>query len=134
MTVIWYPSTLDVLGLHRYIMAATGGVQGLRDEGALAGALARPRMAAYYQGADLAEQAALLIAGIALAHAFVDGNKRTGLITGDVFLDRNGLLFEADPARIAGAIVALVEAEHAEGRASRFAELAGLIGRDSHAQ
>lgn len=57
----------------------------------------RPRMVAYYEGADLIRQAALLAVGIAQAQAFVDGNKRTAFAAADVFLRLNGLAFAGDP-------------------------------------
>jgi death-on-curing protein len=66
------------------------GTQALRDESALAAAMARPLAAAYYQQADLVSQAAILIEGIAQAHAFVDANKRTATAAGLVFLRLNG--------------------------------------------
>lgn len=66
------------------------GSFGIRDEPALLAALARPLTAAYYQQADLALQAAVLIEGIAQAHPFVDANKRTATVAGLVFLRLNG--------------------------------------------
>lgn len=56
----------------------------------------RPQTQAYYESADLMDQAATLIVGLTLAHPFVDGNKRTAGIAGDVFLRLNGLRIEAD--------------------------------------
>lgn len=56
----------------------------------------RPQMMAYYEGADLVRQAAVLAMGISQAQAFVDGNKRTALIAFDVFLQRNAYLFTGD--------------------------------------
>ena len=74
---------MDAIGLHARIMVAMGtAAPALRDEGALESALMRPQMAAHYESADLATQAALLIIGIALAHPFVDGNKRTAFLCG----------------------------------------------------
>ena len=65
-------------------------------------------MAAYYEAADLVIQAALLISGIALAHAFLDGNKRTALLAGTTFLDLNGLAIERPPEELGRQIEALV--------------------------
>ena len=48
------------------------------------------RSVASYQPSDLATQTALLMEGIAQAHAFVDANKRTALASGLVFLHLNG--------------------------------------------
>ena len=67
------------------------GAQGeLRDEGLLESALARPKNAAHYSDADLAEQAANLLWGIAENQPFVDGNKRLALVLTLTFLELNG--------------------------------------------
>jgi death-on-curing family protein len=63
----------------------------LREEGLLESAVQRPQNAAYYAEADLLTQAALYMVGIALNHPFVDGNKRTGYVSGMTFLRLNGV-------------------------------------------
>lgn len=94
---MYYIEVLDALAINDRILAAAGSTgAALRDEGLLESALMRPRMAAYYEGIDQIDQAALLMAGIALAHAFVDGNKRTALVCGVVFLERNGYRVTAE--------------------------------------
>jgi len=50
----------------------------------------RPVHAAQYADADLAEQAATLIWGIAENQAFIDGNKRLALVVTLTFLEVNG--------------------------------------------
>ncbi len=73
-----------------------GGAPGVRDEGLLQSALARPRqLFAYSERPDLIEMAAAYIAGIVQNHPFVDGNKRTGFIVGVLFLETNGYSFTA---------------------------------------
>jgi len=52
----------------------------VRDLGLLDSALARPWHAATYGGADLAEQAATLICGVAENQSLFDGNKRLALV------------------------------------------------------
>lgn len=105
----FYPTVLDAVALHDFVMTRTGAASSeLRDEGALDGALNRPRMAAHYEDADMATQAVLLITGIALAHPFIDGNKRTSLIVGDTFLERNGWAFTDDYLELAKQIEAVV--------------------------
>ncbi len=74
-------SVADALAVHDAILLAYGGGAGLIDAAKLESAMMRPRMAAHYEGADIYRQAALLIAGVALAHAFVDGNKRTATLS-----------------------------------------------------
>lgn len=59
---------------------STAAAGGLRDQGLLTSAIARPQqLLAYGQPApDLASLAAAYAYGIARNHPFVDGNKRTG--------------------------------------------------------
>jgi death-on-curing protein len=66
----------------------------IRDIGLLDSALARPANAARYTDADLAEQAATLIWGIAQNQAFLDGNKRLALVVTLTFLEVNGIRLE----------------------------------------
>jgi death on curing protein len=86
-----YLTLLDVVAMNDEIVRRMGRTTSvLRDEGALDSALMRPRMAAHYESAVLVMQTVLLLAGIALAHAFVDGNKRTALAACKTFLRLNG--------------------------------------------
>ncbi|HLW01798.1 MAG TPA: type II toxin-antitoxin system death-on-curing family toxin [Ktedonobacterales bacterium] len=70
----------------------------VRDEHGLQSAVARPQMVAYYQGADLAEQATVLIEGLAMSHPFVDGNKRTAAVAAITFLRLNGASLSYQPS------------------------------------
>ena len=73
----------------------------LRDKGTLKSAIVRPQMHAHYEGADLLTQAVTLILAISQAQAFVDGNKRTAMYVGLVFLDLNGWHFQGDDELLA---------------------------------
>ena len=80
-----------VLALHEEHLAEHGGRPGVRDEGLLASALARPRnKAAYDPASDAAALAAAYAFGIARNHSFIDGNKRTAFVAARLFLDLNG--------------------------------------------
>lgn len=81
-----YLSADDVKTINQQFL----GTPALRDEPGLLAALARPLTAAYYQQADLAAQAAVLIEGLCQAHPFVDANKRTATAAGLIFLRLNG--------------------------------------------
>lgn len=112
----------DVLGINEFVLAQQGQQSLLRDVGGLQSAMMRPQMAANYEDADLARQAALLVSGIALAHAFVDGNKRTAIMAGEMFLDLNGYILDSEPLEFANAILALVNrTESLEAATDRFA-------------
>jgi len=103
---IWVArQTVDAL--HPVLLADHGGAPGLRDEGLLESALARPRQIFAYSECDLFQLAAVYVAGIVRNHPFVDANKRTGFMTGYVFLERNRLDFTASEAEAAQAILEL---------------------------
>ncbi len=85
--------------LHSQSIAEHGGADGLRDEGLLESALARPQnLFAYEEVSDLARLAASYGFGIAKNHAFVDGNKRAAFISIGLFLRLNGQRLVADKA------------------------------------
>lgn len=73
----------------------------------LESAVMRPRMAAFYEGADLVRQGVLLAVGISQPQAFVDGNKRAALAATDVFLILNGVRFAGDYLELARQIEAV---------------------------
>lgn len=98
----------DVFAIHDRLLAAHGGASGLGDEGLLQSALARPRQHhTYAASADLIEMAALYTAGIVRNHPFVDGNKRTGFVVGVLFLELNGVRFNASEEDATQAIFGL---------------------------
>jgi death-on-curing protein len=82
----------DVLELHAGALARWGGSAGIRDRGALEAAIAQPQ--ATFDGeflhGDVFAMAAAYAFHIAEAQAFLDGNKRAGLMAAVVFLDLNG--------------------------------------------
>ena len=93
---IWVP-TRAVHIIHDRQIARHGGASGLRDEGLLQGALQRPINKWQYENTDTFGCAAAYAFGIAKAHAFVDGNKRTAFVTSVTFLRLNGWHFITDP-------------------------------------
>jgi death on curing protein len=86
-----------VVALHDESLALFGGLPGIRDDGLLDSALARPRnRLAYEPDAELCRIAAAYGFGLVRNHPFVDGNKRIGVLAVAVFLALNGLRFEPD--------------------------------------
>ena len=79
-----------LLLLHDESLAEHGGAAGLRDEGLLDSALARPLNLNAYGTPDFADLAASYAIGLAKNHAFVDGNKRAALLAAGLFLHLNG--------------------------------------------
>lgn len=98
----------DVLALHDRLLVLHGGAAGVRDEGLLRSALARPRQLAAYGGdVDVIDSAAAYTEGIVRNHPFVDGNKRTGFVVGVLFLEVNGYRFTAPEPAAAQAVIGL---------------------------
>ncbi|MDA1092140.1 MAG: type II toxin-antitoxin system death-on-curing family toxin [Acidobacteria bacterium] len=87
-----------VLILHEQLLAAFGGSSGIRDNGLLESALARPKNLLAYGKPDVFDLAASYGAGLVKNHPFVDGNKRTGFAVAVLFLELNGYRFEAGEA------------------------------------
>jgi death on curing protein len=79
----------SVKAIHAQQLSRFGGADGLRDEGLLLSALARPENLAAYTDPDVAALAAAYAFGIARNHPFTDGNKRAALVTAAVFLLKN---------------------------------------------
>ncbi|SEA79573.1 type II toxin-antitoxin system death-on-curing family toxin [Variovorax sp. YR216] len=88
-------SVRTIQAAHDEQLAEHGGPGGLRDEGLLASALARPQHRALYDSPDAAALAASYAFGIARNHPFVDGNKRTAFVALELFLDLNGYELDA---------------------------------------
>jgi death on curing protein len=86
--VIEYLSIDQILDLHRRQIRAFGGASGIRDQGALESAVARPQ--ATFGGEDLypdvVAKAAALMHSLVMNHPFMDGNKRVGAHAGILFL------------------------------------------------
>jgi len=97
MTERVYLTVAEVLAIHHRQIEHYGGIQGLRDQGALEAAVFRPQMGYY---ANLAEEAAALMESLANNHPFVDGNKRVAFDATHTFLLINGFTIVADPAEI----------------------------------
>ncbi len=86
-----------VRAVHSRQISEHGGKPGVRDEGLLLSALARPQNLAAYGDPppDLAALAASYAFGIARNHPFIDGNKRVALVAARTFLRINGADLDA---------------------------------------
>lgn len=87
-----------LLLLHAESLAEHGGGQGIRNEGLLDSALARPQNLVAYGDPDFAALAASYGVGVAKNHPFVDGNKRAALLATGLFLYINGYRLTASQA------------------------------------
>jgi len=104
----------DCLGIHEMMLSQHGGLSGVRDEGMLLSAIAKPQNHFAYGSKSLAQMAASYAAGIVLNHPFLDGNKRTGFMAAATFLELNGLEFLATEESAVQNTVALASGELTE--------------------
>ena len=87
-----------LLLLHDESLAEHGGATGIRDEGLLDSALARPINLDAYGKPDFADLAAAYEIGLAKNHGFVDGNKRAAFLATGLFLYLNGYRLQVSQA------------------------------------
>ncbi|MBW8283988.1 MAG: type II toxin-antitoxin system death-on-curing family toxin [Rhizobium sp.] len=106
--------------LHQMQIERFGGAYGLRDEGALESALARPANREAYGCEDVNELAAAYLFGLAKNHAFIDGNKRIAIVTAAVFLMENGYEIDATDAELYAFVLSVAAGEIDEEGATRF--------------
>ncbi len=110
MNWIWIDRQVLLL-LHDESLAEHGGASGLRDEGLLDSALARPVNLALNEMPDVAALAASYAVGLAKNHAFVDGNKRAGFLALGLFLYLNDHRLTASPAEATVTMLAVASGE-----------------------
>ena len=93
--VRWMPESA-IRAMHAELIAEYGGREGLRDEGLLSSALARPRNKRVYgASSSVFGLAAAYGAAIVRNYPFVNGNKRVAIMLMYVFLEMNGYRLEA---------------------------------------
>lgn len=111
--------------IHREVIAASGGLAGIRDQGMLASALAAPQMLWHYaaEPPSLVNLAARLAYGLTKNHGFVDGNKRTAFIAVYTFLAMNGIVIHTSQESVTEAMEALASSTDEPRRAeARFSD------------
>lgn len=106
-------SKTQILALHSALFAATGGSDGVREDGLLESALAAPFQTfggePFYP--SLCAKAAQLGFGLIRNHPFVDGNKRIGAHTMLVFLELNGIRLQYTQQELIDIILSVAAGE-----------------------
>jgi death on curing protein len=84
------------------VITETGGSHGVRERAVIEGLSVSPQQSAFGQELypSLHDKAAVYAREIIMRHAFVDGNKRTGMTTAFVFLSHNNHESVAKPGEI----------------------------------
>lgn len=97
--------------IHAEQLAEHGGSAGVRDQGLLDSALARPENLAADGEPDIFDLAAAYAFGIVKNHPFIDGNKRAGFMAGATFLALNGVDLVASEMEAVMKVLALASSE-----------------------
>lgn len=88
--------------IHQDQIERYGGKHGLRDLALLESAIFRPQSS--FSEKDLYktffDKAASLMHSLILNHPFIDGNKRTGIVSGAVFLELNDFRLEVSQKKL----------------------------------
>jgi death-on-curing protein len=104
-----------LLILHREGLDEHGGLDGIRDQGLLESAMARPQNLFHYENVtDLSRLGASYAFGIARNHPFNDGNKRAAFMAATLFLAKNGVSIKASQPDATHTTVQLAAGEISE--------------------
>jgi len=106
--------------LHEQSLSEHGGAGGLRDEGLLESALARPLNLVLYGSPDIADLAAAYGVGLAKNHPFVDGNKRAAFLAVGLFLGINRRRLVATQAEATLTMLAVAAGQMDEATFARW--------------
>lgn len=96
-----------VMAIHHRSLAEHGGLDGVRDSGAIESSLAAAENTWFYRGGDLFEIASAYAFHLAEAQAFLDGNKRTAIASALFFLHANGVVGVASQDALYDAMIAI---------------------------
>ena len=94
---------------HRASLEAHGGLDGVRDPGAVEAALGSAQNTWYYGGGDLFDVAAAYAFHLAESQAFLDGNKRTAILSALTFLKLNGAYAPPNQSELYDAMIAIAK-------------------------
>lgn len=122
-----YLTVDEAIAIHDHFVKKFGGALGIRDDGLLESAVYRCQ--ASYGGNDLYqsifEKAAATLHSMIFDHPFVDGNKRTAIMSAFSLLLRNGYEFEASDEELVAFPLAV------EKTRPVISEIAGWLKRHS---
>ena len=100
--------------VHDRQLAEHGGLAGVKDDGLLESAIARPLNKFAYGEEDRCALAASYAFGIARNHPFADGNKRTAWVMARLFLKLNDVEIAFDKSDAIRTMVAVAAGELTE--------------------
>ncbi|OBW42300.1 Fic/DOC family protein [Chryseobacterium sp. MOF25P] len=88
MTLIYIRKIGEIISVHDEVLRLSGGLQGTKNIEILESVIAQIQNDLYYP--ELEHKLTHLVFSVNKFHAFQDGNKRTSIAVGALFLERNG--------------------------------------------
>ncbi|OGV59342.1 MAG: death-on-curing protein [Lentisphaerae bacterium RIFOXYC12_FULL_60_16] len=116
---VWIPRDV-ALAIQEKLLVRFGGLGGIRDEGLIDSALARPQQILANGEPTLFDLAVAYASGIIRNHPFLDGNKRAGFMVAYTFLGINGFEVTAPEEAVLGQTLALAAREITEADYARW--------------
>lgn len=115
-------SVSQVMKLHEVMIERHGGETGVRDMNLLESAVMSPQASfgGEYLYKDVPEKATAYLFGIAKNHAFIDGNKRSALVSTDQFVSINGCCCDATNRDMRDLTYGVAEGSISQDRACAF--------------
>jgi death-on-curing protein len=106
-----FVSLAQVMRAHRTSLELHGGIDGVRDQGAVESALASAMNTWNYGCGDAFDVAAAYAFHLAESQAFLDGNKRTAITTALAFLAINGFYAKPNQDELYDAMISIARRE-----------------------
>ena len=101
----------EVIEINKLTTQKHGGLHGIRDISLLESAIANSQNLYHYQNSDIYTLASSYAISIIKNHPFLDGNKRTGFLTMDLFLRLNGKVIKFPHKEAVGMMVKVATSE-----------------------
>jgi len=114
--IIYFLTLSEITMIHDKQISEHGGLHGLRNEGLLLSALHYPQSTFNneYLHPDIYHMAAAYMSSIIKNHPFLDGNKRTGLLTALIFLKANNIEIKATNSELFDLTIAIAQSHITE--------------------
>ncbi|MFR5184487.1 MAG: type II toxin-antitoxin system death-on-curing family toxin [Dialister invisus] len=126
--MIIYPTAPAIIDIHNSVIKKSGGLAGVKDIGQLESVLAHIQNPDYYP--TFLDQITHLVYSIAKFHIFNDGNKRSAILSGALFLTLNNYDRSMD-LFVRGMEVPIIEAVTNHITKDELKDIIGIILSDN---
>jgi death on curing protein len=112
----------EVIEIHQDQIQRYGGHIGIRDLELLKSSISMPAagFSGEYLHTDIYEMAAAYLFHIIRNHPFMDGNKRTGVVSALVFLILNGIELSADEHSLENMVISVAEGKIGKAEIAQY--------------